>query len=156
MSSFSNNIEITDDIIESVLSNRIFKTSDNLKRQFQKLQQQIYFLKQNRSEVFYQAIVEEYLQGQHKKLKHGVTDVRNHKVHAEIKRWDLFMQAIGQLMYYNWVDPKEELHVYFFGRTTSKDAKYIIDLLMEKSFVVHTFRDIEEGVVIYCHKTNLS
>lgn len=156
--SLQDDLELTAEVIEHVLSNRVYHkpethvtTSNKLDDKLKKLQDQIDFLKTNRKESFYQTIVEEYLQGTHKKLKRCVTDVSNDRVHAEIKKWDCFLEAIGQLTYYNWVDPKEELHIYFFGRTSQKDADYLIPLLMEKGFIVHTFRDTEDGVVIHQH-----
>jgi hypothetical protein len=149
------NIDLNDNVKEYVLNYKVYILQNRDDKKIQQLQQQVYFLKQNRTESFYQEIVEAYLQGSHKKLKHGVTDVTNDKVHAEIKRWECFMEAIGQLTYYNWMDPKDELHIYFFGRSSAKDSNFIIDLLIGKGYKVHTFRDVEDGIIIHCHNTQL-
>ena len=54
------------------------------------------------------------LQGGHKKLKSGITDITTDFIHAEIKNWDSWKDAIGQLCVYQINDPKEKLEVYFF------------------------------------------
>lgn len=46
----------------------------------------------------------------------------NETIHAEVKRWYCWKEALGQLVAYNTVDPKNELHIYLFGdyRDSSK------------------------------------
>jgi hypothetical protein len=156
-------LELTEEIKQYVLANRIFKPPTEhrprpiptqTQTQIEKLQLQIDFLKTKRNESFYQAIVEEHLQGTHKRLEYCITDVSTDRVHAEIKNWDCFTQAIGQLNFYNKLDPKEELHIYLFGKAPRHNDR-IISHLIEMGFLVHTFRDVEDGVVIHQYNANL-
>jgi hypothetical protein len=82
-------------------------------------------LKQDsKRESYYQIILEYLLRGTHKKLEIGITDITTDQFHAEIKQWDYWMKAIGQLCSYNVFDKKQELRVYFFGNYNNK-AKVI-------------------------------
>jgi len=120
------------------------------------LQFQIESLKTRRNEKFYQILVEEYLQGTHKRLKMGVTDVTTDTVHAEVKNWECFKEAIGQLVYYNSIDPREQLHIYFFGKVKPRDAEHIVRTLIKQNFIVHSFQDTQDGIVIHCHNTQIN
>ena len=39
-------------------------------------------------------------------------------MHAEIKEWNSWKHALGQLIAYNTEDPKQNLRIYFFGNCT--------------------------------------
>lgn len=91
-----------------------------------KLNIEIQYWKNRRNESFYQMILEELLKGEHKKLKSGITDITNDTLHAEIKNWDSWKYAIGQLSVYNNEDPRDTLQIYFFGKTPNKQTKSII------------------------------
>ena len=67
-------------------------------------------------ESIYQNVLEKYLDGKHISTEYGITDVTTNRLHAEIKSWCLWKTAIGQLMAYNLAEPREELHVYLFGK----------------------------------------
>lgn len=77
-------------------------------------------LKEKKTENFYQHIVEKYLGGTHKVVKCGITDVSTDTTHAEIKTAKEYKAAIGQLVCYNFVDKKPNLHLYLFGKTGKK------------------------------------
>lgn len=62
------------------------------------------------------------MNGGHKKLSCGITDITTDKFYAEIKEWSCWKEAFGQLLAYNVSDPKKELAVYFFG-TYSQSCK---------------------------------
>lgn len=77
------------------------------------------------NELFYQRIVKKYLNGGHKILEIGITDVTNETTHAEIKKWKYYKQAIGQLLSYNLCDKKPVLQIYAFGKTTQKEIRIV-------------------------------
>lgn len=68
-----------------------------------------------KNESFYQAIVEKFLGASHKRLLVGITDITTDNCHAEIKDWRHWKEAVGQVMCYNAVEPKNEMHLYCFG-----------------------------------------
>ena len=67
-------------------------------------------------ETFYQSLMEGLLGAGHKRLSTGVTDITIDGLHAEIKRWTCWSQALGQLDKYQHADAKSELRVYMFGK----------------------------------------
>lgn len=77
-------------------------------------------------ECFYQNILESHLNGKHKKLPRGETDITTDAFHAEIKNWDCYKEAFGQLLAYNKDDPRNELRVYLFGKTPRQKTKTLI------------------------------
>lgn len=101
-----------------------------------------------RSESYYQKILEKYLNGRHKKLPSGVTDVTNERVHAEIKVWNNYKAGIGQLACYNKDDPKEELHIYFFGEADAISMERITEMCIQNGVRPFEFQD-------YAHKTDI-
>lgn len=107
-----------------------------------KQKQELYVLKSRRNEDFYQVIVEQYLQGKHKRVGHGVTDVSNETTHAEIKKYDDYKSAMGQLLAYNSTDPKDNLHMYLFGNYTSKVLANAYELLNKYNIQLFVFETI--------------
>jgi hypothetical protein len=67
-----------------------------------------------RHEIYYQGILENVMLGTHKKLPCGITDITTHDTHAEIKKWNKWKEAIGQLLSYNTFDYKPNLQIYLF------------------------------------------
>lgn len=88
--------------------------------QIAKLRLELQFYKNKTNEQLYQHLIEKYLEGTHCRLPSGVTDVSNDTTHAEIKNWDSWKEAIGQLTCYNIDAPRNFLHVYLFGRKPKK------------------------------------
>ena len=89
-------------------------------------------------EEIYQKALEKYLHGSHCKFKNGVSDVSNDKLHAEIKIVNSWKSALGQLLYYNYASPKDELHMYLFGKKPNNlDLKELATFL--KSYNVTLF-----------------
>jgi hypothetical protein len=86
-------------------------------------------------EAFYQKALEGVLGGTHKKLKYGITDITNDVLHAEIKEWRRCKYGIGQLICYNKEEPKQELHLYLFGKYGNR---------------------LHETVVYYCEDNNIT
>ena len=74
-----------------------------------------------REESYYQHIVEDYLGGSHMRLSNDwITDVTTSLVHAEIKRWNHALKAIGRLQMYNYVCHRPQLQVYLFKDMASE------------------------------------
>lgn len=132
-------IELTEDVKAFVLQNRIFKpeqhtrassdTKSSMKKNSHiiKLALELQYYKNKKSEHFYQLLLENMLNGTHKTLDSGITDVTTDCLHAEIKEWTNWKSAIGQLVCYNMSDPKEQLHAYFFGKRP-KDVNTIFEI----------------------------
>lgn len=116
------------------------KSLNNSIAKVNNLEMQIGFLKEKKNEDFYQKIVETHLNGKHKRLTIGVTDVTNDTTHAEIKRWEYFKKAIGQLVAYNIEDPKDRLQAYFFGNCEKKNMDNAANCVKKANMEVYTFR----------------
>lgn len=67
-------------------------------------------------EVYYQRLLENYLQAGHKKVAAGITDITTDDYHGEIKQWRKWKEAVGQLLSYNVCDQKPNLHIYLFDK----------------------------------------
>lgn len=93
-----------------------------------------------RTEKTYQDILEKYYGHGHKKLACGVTDITTDTFHGEIKAWNCWKEAIGQLHCYNSDLPRAELHVYLFGEYSPKSKKIACSKLLEQGFSVYEFR----------------
>lgn len=134
-----NLIELTDEIKQHILDNRIYKEP----KTNQALSLELQFYKNRKNEAFYQMLLEQFLGGGHKHLSCGITDVTTDECHAEIKEWKNWKEAIGQLGCYNKVDPRNRLELYFFGSISKKAKKEAIDV--SKSFEYHVFEFIDEN-----------
>ena len=51
----------------------------------------------------------------HKRLPCGITDITTPKKHIEIKEYTMWKHALGQILAYDYYDPKEKLEVHLFG-----------------------------------------
>lgn len=113
----ANDIDLTDEIKEYILINRIMQIPDPRR------------LFQNKilCERFYQQVLEKHFKASHKKLKSGVTDITTSDSHIEIKEWESWIHAIGQLYVYNLDEPKEKLMVVLFGKYSNKCKKNAFD-----------------------------
>jgi hypothetical protein len=151
-------IELTDEIKEYILQNRIYKqkkvNSASILQKFEKLTIEVNALKHKKTEVFYQAIVEKYLGGTHSKNDAGVTDVTTDNIHAEIKELISFKSAIGQLLSYNVSSPKKELQVYIFNNSNKKKMQIAANIFKELDIKVFTFDVLSEKVDIIEYQTN--
>lgn len=144
----------------SDINEQIQKLRHDFNKQIGKLREEVRLLKlfmKKRKESFYQAIVEKHLNGKHKKLASGITDVTNENIHAEIKHWKYFKFALGQLQAYDDSDPKEELHAYFFGVATEEIKQVAFDSCMKRNIKVFTFIESDEkaDIIDYATKTVL-
>lgn len=103
-------------------------------------------LKSNRKESFYQAILEDYYKCTHAKYKTCQTDLTNETFHAEIKRWDCYKEAIGQLLTANVIDTRPKLHAYLFGKYNNK--KEATDIMQKMGIIVYEFYDSNSDVYV--------
>lgn len=112
-------IILTDQVKEHVLENRIYKVKMGrmLEAKVKSLEIGTTVLCPKYNECFYQKVVEAYLGQSHMKLRGCVTDVTTDSAHAEIKRWADFMKGIGQLITYDMISPRPELHAYMFDES---------------------------------------
>lgn len=91
--------------------------------------------KPKKTEEDYQVVLQKYLKGKHKKLALGITDITTDAFHAEIKMWGCYKEAIGQLLAYNFNDPRENLHVYFFGKAPRSDLRKTVIAFIQSTHI---------------------
>ena len=48
-------------------------------------------------------------------MNNGITDITTPKKHIEIKEYTMWKHALGQILAYDYYDPKEKLEVHLFG-----------------------------------------
>ncbi len=100
-----------------------------------------------RNEYFFQKILELHFRATHKKLPCGETDITTDEFHAEIKEWNCYKEAIGQLVCYNSFDPRHELRIYLFGKYIQRMKD--IALVVFKQQRIRPFEFVEvEGKVL--------
>jgi hypothetical protein len=80
----------------------------------------------HRTEKEVQLLVEEDLRGKHTYVPHGRTDVVSDDVLCEIKRWDRWHTAIGQISHYNFYYDEKENRIHFFGAVPINKATIIV------------------------------
>jgi hypothetical protein len=114
----SNEIELTEDIINHVLANRVYRPQ-GIDKEVKQLRVENAILRNRKNEDVYQYILEQHLQGCHKHLSCGFTDITTDTLHAEIKSWKQWKHAMGQILAYGRVDPRNELHIYLYGQELS-------------------------------------
>jgi len=113
----------------------------------QNLLLELQYYKNRKKEVFYQMLLEKVYNSTHKTLPHGITDISTDNAHMEIKCWDKWKDVIGQLFSYNDQDPKEELHVYLFGRYKQHLKYNAYDTISRRGIKVFEFEEDEEGFI---------
>lgn len=124
------------------------RDSSALRKRIDALELELQASKMRKDESFYQKLLEGHLGGTHKRLSIGETDVTTDDCHAELKRWDCWKEALGQLLSYKCADEKEKLHVYFFGKYGRK--KEAIDVLKKFGIAVYEFEVVENGYKVHC------
>lgn len=100
-----------------------------------RLRLEVAALKERKNEKFYQECLEtfKFPGSSHCRLSCGITDITTDVLHAEIKAFDCWKEAIGQLLAYNLEAPRDELHVYLFGgRTKSGLCKQELSNMFQK------------------------
>lgn len=150
----------SDDIVESTkhvtslqklstTSDEIFsldnETESFTRENFIALQLELQYYKNRKTEIFYQLLLESVLDGGHKKLSVGVTDITTSDCHAEIKEWKSWKEAVGQLNSYNVVDPKRNLAVYLFGVYSPASKSKAVHVLTQLNIRVYEFKEEVNG-----------
>jgi hypothetical protein len=103
----------------------------------------------SKNEAFYQLMLETYLNATHKRLKCGITDITTDTLHAEIKRWYSYKEAIGQLMCYQNEDPKQHLHVYLFSSYHNSSKQLAYDTMKTLNIKVFDMVETPYGIQVY-------
>jgi len=114
----------------------------------EKLLLELQYYKNRKNEAFYQLLLEQYLNGTHKTLSCGITDVTTEKCHAEVKEWKCWKEAVGQLTCYNLVDPKPELAMYMFGKYTDSCKAHATEVAKGGGFRIFEFKEDTRKVYI--------
>lgn len=132
-------------------------TSDDVSNLLLELQ----YYKNRRNEDFYQRLLEQFLKGTHKVLPCGVTDVTTDDCHAEIKRWNCWKEAVGQLKCYNSDDPRQILSIYAFGNYIEKRKNHAIKVAFGNGIKMYEFvhadnesvqiKDLSNNVIVYTY-----
>ncbi|KXS14528.1 hypothetical protein M427DRAFT_44954 [Gonapodya prolifera JEL478] len=102
---------------------------------------------ERKKELHYQRRLEQELGGSHKKTIAGTTDVTTETMHCEIKNWNQWYYAIGQLYRYNLADPRDELRVYLFGEMPKGERLKNAKKLFHKAGIAVYYFDEEEDIV---------
>lgn len=113
-------------------------------------------------EVYYQRILEKHLDGKHKKLDCGVTDITTDTMHAEIKEWKKWKEAVGQLLSYNVCESKPYLRLYLFESYPLANKQIALSIFQKYNIQPYEFvedrndmfiRDLVSGEEIIIKKT---
>jgi hypothetical protein len=73
------------------------------------------------NKFFYQKVVETFLGKGRMNLEGSLTDVTTDTAHAKIRRWKDYATCIGELMNYDLIDPRPELHAYMFDESCGQN-----------------------------------
>lgn len=96
----------------------------NLKERIDKLEHILNYYIQNtdsNNESFYQKYLEKKFNSSHTSNVFGITDIETKTHIIEIKRWNNYKAALGQLISYtHYYDNKKQKCVYFFGNKPRK------------------------------------
>lgn len=107
-------------------------------------------LETKRDEMYYQKFLEKQLNATHKRTKYGITDISTQDYHIEIKRWNDYKKALGQLLSYNYNKVKK-LAVYFFGNVKDEQKTNIVELFQKNDIEIYEFIDTLDGIKINCY-----
>lgn len=122
-----------------------------LQEQITNLQKQLAQLTQSNhqekvQEIFYQKYLEKVYGASHKTNTFGVTDIETDDCIIEIKSWNNYKSALGQLLSYRHSN-KKHCKVYFFGDRPKK-LDHIISIFNEYNIdVFHIYRGTDNTVV---------
>jgi hypothetical protein len=118
-----------------------------LKSENDLIKEKYFILLEKKQEIYYQRFLEKTLNATHKKTRYGITDITTDTKHIEIKHWNHYKYALGQLLSYNFQQDKE-LYAYFFGHIDSNKKNCIIELYKSKNVNIKEFIDTPLGIEI--------
>lgn len=135
------------------LQNRIMKqdgTIDTLRKEIETLRTDMLFLKDKKNEEFYQRALEtlKFHGCTHQRLRCGITDITTDTLHAEIKVFDGWKEAVGQLLTYNQEMPRNQLHVYLFGKYSKSCKQKAVEALTNLNIQPFEIQAVGQGVRI--------
>jgi hypothetical protein len=105
------------------------------------------------AEIYYQKFLEKHLNGKHMRLSTGVTDVTTIELHAEIKEWSCWRNAIPQILLYDRVERRDKLQLYFFGNYKEVKKKRVLkDLLKLDVFEIFELSIVDNNIIITSFK----
>ena len=115
------------------------------------LKLELMYYKNKNNESYYQKFLETLLNGSHKRLKCGITDITTDDFHAEIKNWSDWKEAIGQLICYNKNDPKNEMRLYLFGSCSEKKLDMIHEYSKSFNIIIYNILNNEDNTISICN-----
>jgi hypothetical protein len=118
-----------------------------LKSENDLIKEKYFILLEKKQEIYYQRFLEKTLNATHKKTRYGTTDITTDTKHIEIKHWNYYKYALGQLLSYNFQQDKE-LCAYFFGQISESKKNCIIELYKSKNVNIKEFIDTPFGIEI--------
>jgi hypothetical protein len=98
-----------------------------------------------RLEIYYQKHLEKKYQATHLKGNYGITDIETYHEIIEIKRWDRYKDALGQLLSYTHQNHKRKV-VYFFGNKP-KNIDNIVGLFQKYDITIYHLSSNSDGVI---------
>ncbi len=102
-----------------------------------------------RREKHYQEILERQLGVTHSKNASGVTDLTGDDFHAEIKSWNGWKAALGQILAYNDAEVKDRLEVYFYGASPGeRNKKHIVQCFNKRGILVYEFGEDDQPLLL--------
>jgi hypothetical protein len=105
------------------------------------------------AEIYYQKFLEKHLNGKHMKLSTGITDITTIDLHAEIKEWRCWRNAIAQILLYDRVERRDKLQLYFFGNYKEVKKKRVLkDLLKLDVFEIFELSIVDNNIIITSFK----
>lgn len=122
--------------------------NQQLKDQLQKTNDRVEELLTKRNEIYYQRYLERLLLAGHYKTKHGITDITTKDEHIEIKHWNNYKSALGQLISYNF-NSNKRLSAYFFGTVNDVKKEEIIELYKSKGVSIKEIVDTPDGIKVH-------
>lgn len=126
------------------------KHYSTLQQQINNLQLEVGILKNKKTESFYQSALERFkFSGcTHQRLLCGITDITTDQLHAEIKVFSDWKEAVGQLLTYNQEMPRNQLHVYLFGQYNANCKKVAITALTNLNIQPFEIKVINDQISI--------
>jgi phage anti-repressor protein len=96
-----------------------------------------------KDETYYQKLIESTMVGSRESGIFGMTDFSTLESHIEIKHWKHYKTSLGQLLFYNEQNSKNNLMVYLFGSCpySENKQKRIVEIFRKHNVQVFAFDD---------------
>lgn len=142
--------EIQNQSLETTTIYNLYNQNATLKLKVKDLELAVRLAKEDKREETYQQLLQKYkFHGHtHMKVCCGVTDITTDTVHAEIKRYTHWKDAIGQIMAYNMDHPRSELHIYLFGHYTDDKKQHAASIIHRMNIKPFEVKVIDSQFII--------